>query len=660
MVKRIFILSGLIAFLGMDAQQKHTVEPKESPYGISKKYGLTLAELYELNPQIKDGVLGIGDILTVSKGGAKKATTKPSVSTTSNTSGKIGHIVLQPKQTIYGITKQYQISEADLRKLNPELDSHMRIGDKVALPLDKINKYGNGAEVAATTDIVENKVKENTSKTPTKEVSTKKEEEFYTVEAKDNYYKISRLFNITQKDLFKLNPGLEAKGLRPGDKIRVKGESNINVEENVESFDEYVPVEEEAKPSKSTTKSSAKTTSEKSSEATGDYITYTVKSGDTVFGITNKFNVGLDELIELNPALENGLKTGMVLKIKKQDPIYSKKSGDNLNVVLMLPFGFDANDNKYRTMSLDFLTGAKLAIERNVAKGMKLDITVIDAGNEKTFKSSISQLNQNNTDLIIGPFFKTNVIEVLDFVKDKKIPVVAPFANSEELYDYSNLIIVETNNDAYVGRLVKEVSKAYADEKIFIVADDSKVNANAIKAGLEKSLKKPNVTIVSSASDIILDENLMTGQSAPVIAILANEEDSVGNAFANKTIELSKEVEGVKAFSMYYHSIFEKKVDDLSKSNLVYFMDKKINTDGDFEKQVLADFKKKYCKTPGRYAVVGFDVVNDMLSRENKNGEIFKQIEKVQTQLATKFEFVRSKSNGAYVNNGFRVVKLVN
>ena len=87
-------------------------------------------------------------------------------------------------------------------------------------------------------------------------------------------------------------------------------------------------------------------------------------------------------------------------------------------------------------------------------------------------------------------------------------------------------------------------------------------------------------------------------------------------------------------------------------------MDRKINTDGDFEKDVLADYKKKYCKAPSKYAVIGFDVVNDMLTRENSKGELFKQMNKTQTQLATKFEFVRNK-NGAYVNQGYRVVRLV-
>jgi len=310
-------------------------------------------------------------------------------------------------------------------------------------------------------------------------------------------------------------------------------------------------------------------------------------------------------------------------------------------------------------MALDFLTGAKLAIERNVASGQKLDVKIVDSGNENSFKSSLSQINTNNTDLIIGPFFKSNVIDLLDFTKTQKIPVVAPFANSSELYGYSNLIILETTDQTYADKIAEEVKNAYSNQKIYILADAKKENANYLKSILEKNLKNANIIIVNSASEIQLDQNMMTGQSAPVIAVLANDNDAVGEAFSNKMIALSKEVQGIKAFSMYSTPSFEKKIDDLSQASLVYLMDRKIDTDGRFEKEVLAAYKAKYCKTPGKYAIIGFDVVNDMLTRENKRGEIFKQINKVQTQLATKFEFARTKSNGAYINKGFRVIRLV-
>ncbi|MEC5172497.1 LysM peptidoglycan-binding domain-containing protein [Chryseobacterium nepalense] len=644
MIKRFFILSSLCMVLGVSAQKSHTVVKGDTPYNIAKKYGLTVDELLKLNPSVKDGKIAIGEVLTV-KNDKTGSSSKVNVPTKPAAGGQLGKIVLQPKQTIYGITKQYRISETDLRKLNPDLESHMKIGDEITLPLESIKKYGTGQQTTTSASIA--KSDEKTVEKPAVTVS----EGEYTVQQKDNYYKIAKQFNLTREELFALNPGLEEKGLKPGEKILVKKSGNGNAS--------GADVFEETKNSKAKMDSGNEISSKNSNTASDDYVTYTVQQGDTVFSIVNKFGISIDELIALNPELSRGLKAGMVLKIKKLDPAYVKKNGDALSVVVMLPFGYSTGETQYRTMALDFLTGAKLAIERNAGNGQKLDVKIVDSGNEASFRNSLTQINPDNTDLIIGPFFKSNVVDVLDFTKNQKIPIVAPFANSPELYNYSNLIIIETNDQTYADKIVEEVKAAYSDQKIYVLADSKKENANYIKAGLEKMLKNPNVTIVTSASDIQLDQNMMTGQSAPVIAILASDNDATGEAFANRVIALSKEVQGVKAFSMHYVPAFEKKVDDLALANLVYLMDRKINTEGNFEKEILAAYKSKYCKTPPKYAIIGFDVVNDMLTRENKKGEIFKQINKVQTQLATKFEFVKSKANGAYVNTGYRVIRLV-
>ncbi|MBD8084277.1 amino acid ABC transporter substrate-binding protein [Chryseobacterium caseinilyticum] len=563
MIKKLFVLSGLIAFIGLSAQKTHKVVKGDTPYNVAKKYGITIDEFYKLNPKTKDGSLAIGQVLNVKSSSA----TAPKVQTSEPKAKEFGKIVLQPKQTIYGITKQYKISESDLRKLNPDLDSHTKIGDEITLPLDSIKKYG-GTQTAV--------VEQPVTVTPT------------------------------------------------------------NNRTKIDSGNERTS----------------------SSVQNDEYVTYTVESGDTVFSIVNKYGVTIDELIALNPDLAKGLKTGMVLKIKKLDPAYVKKNGDALNVVLMLPFGYSANDSQYRAMALDFLTGAKLAIERNAGNGQKLDVKIVDSGSEASFRNSLTQINPNNTDLVIGPFFKSNVVDLLDFTKNQKIPVVSPFANAPELHNYSNLVILETSDQTYADKIVEEVKAVYSNQKIYIVADAKKDNANYLKAGFEKTLKNATVTVVNSAAEIQLDQNMMTGQSAPVIAVLANDNDAVGEAFANRVIALSKEVQGLKAFSMYSVSSFEKKADDLVMANLVYLMDRKIDPDGNFEKEILAAYKAKYCKTPGKYAVIGFDVVNDMLTRENKKGEIFKQMNKVQTQLATKFEFERVKANGAYINKGFRVIRL--
>lgn len=637
MIKKFFVLAGFLSLSSLSAQKNHTVVKGDNPYNIARRYGLTVDDLVKLNPGAKDGKVAIGEVLVIDKSSAGNSS-----SVKKTAPAAFGKIILKPKQTIYGITKQYKISETELRNLNPDLDNHLKIGDEVILPLASIQQFGDSPQAVAGKELQKEIVISSDSDVFSSQTAISTDENSYVVQPKDNYYKLTRKFKITQKELFALNPGLEEKGLQSGDVLKINGGLSARNEQNAISNSN---AQRESASSYSTT------------SVADDYVTYAVQEGDTVFGILNKFGITLDDLLTLNPNLSQGLKAGMILKIKKLDEAYVKKSGNELNVVLMLPFGFDSNDSKYRNLSLDFLSGAKLAIERQAKTGKSLDIKVIDAGNEKSFKNSLTQINKDNTDLIIGPFFKSSVLEVLDYVKTSRIPVVAPFANSEDLLSHSNLIIVETNEYVYADRIVKEVKDAFSDQKIYIVADAEQKMAKYIQTNLEKQLKNAKVILVKSPSDIQPDQNMMTGQPAPVVAVLANSEDNMGEAFADRLTTLSKEVMGLKAFSMYYSPVFEKKEDELGASSLVYLMDRKIDTAGSFEKEILAAYKAKYCKIPSKYAVIGFDVVNDMLSRENKKGEIFRQMTKTQTQLATKFEFEKSKT-GAYVNKGYRVVRL--
>ena len=107
---------------------------------------------------------------------------------------------------------------------------------------------------------------------------------------------------------------------------------------------------------------------------------------------------------------------------------------------------------------------------------------------------------------------------------------------------------METADIVFANRIAKEVEESYNNEKIFIVSGNNKSISQALKNNLSKSLKNANINIVNTADEIQLDKNMMTGKPAPVITILASNNDNDGTLFTNKVIELANEVNGIKAF----------------------------------------------------------------------------------------------------------------
>lgn len=622
-MKKIVGLILIISSAYLSAQKTHDVQAKESAYSIAKKYNLSLDELYRLNPGLDGAKLSLGQKIRVSKSGIKAIPIEDKP-TPNPINKSLGQIVVQPKQTLYGITRHYHISEKELVQLNPHIEGGMKIGDNLKIPADLLKKYG----------------KETPDPIPTSVITPSNENKTYEVQAKDTFYGISKRFNITKEALLKLNPNLEEKGLQPGENITIAGKGKAIAETEKTSINPKNEVKEPV-----------------IAKNEGEYV---VQEGDTVFSVLNKFELTWDQLLDLNPSLTNGLKTGMKLKISKTiaTMAYKKTNNSPIHISLLLPLSLDSNHPQFKSMSLDFLTGAKLAASRYVASGKALNMKILDVGESSIIDKTLKDNNITETDLIIGPFFKSSIISVLEQVKAKQIPVVSPFANSADLYKYNNLIISETNKSVYAERIAKEVILSYSDETVYILCDSKNEDiATIISDELKSSHKISKISIVKSSNEIKLEKNMMTGQNTPISMILCSDMADLGNDFTNRVISLSDQSKGLKSFSVFYHPIFEKEESKLTNTKLVYLMDRKINTEGEDEQQILKEYKNIYCKSPSKYAIIGYDVVSDLLQRENEKAEIFKNLSKTQTQLATKFEYEKSKE-GAYLNKAYRVIRL--
>jgi LysM repeat protein len=56
------------------------------------------------------------------------------------------------------------------------------------------------------------------------------------------------------------------------------------------------------------------------------YIQYLVEPGETIYGLSNKFKISVEDLLDLNPQLNSGLKTGQLILVPYSQPSSSKES----------------------------------------------------------------------------------------------------------------------------------------------------------------------------------------------------------------------------------------------------------------------------------------------------------------------------------------------
>jgi len=89
---------------------RYMVEPGETIYGISTRYGVSVSDILELNPELESG-LKVGQVINIPY---EPTLVKQQKKTDDNL---IVHKV-QPGETLYGLSKKYNISMQDLLKYN--------------------------------------------------------------------------------------------------------------------------------------------------------------------------------------------------------------------------------------------------------------------------------------------------------------------------------------------------------------------------------------------------------------------------------------------------------------------------------------------------------------------------------------------------------------
>lgn len=117
----------------------HKVEPKETLYGIARKYETTPDELIKMNPELKEG-LKIGQEIKVpvaTPTGSGETLNKEKVNFKVSFSDTLINHEVQKGETMYSICKRYMVSENDLMQANDLRNNKIRPGDVLKIPIKK-------------------------------------------------------------------------------------------------------------------------------------------------------------------------------------------------------------------------------------------------------------------------------------------------------------------------------------------------------------------------------------------------------------------------------------------------------------------------------------------------------------------------------------------
>ena len=686
----------------------HEVKRGETLESISKLYGVSTASILQYNKEIKSGQdLRANTILVVP--GAKIAA-KPSNSTSGLGKNVIQDSVadrepigftehrVKKRETIFGITQMYNITEDELKKYNPTLyasplqkkmdlripkyrapkleevginednfekyivapkETRWSIAHKYGITIDSMLALNPGLSksnnyLSEGYELLMPKIAGSTVKNQVTQLFTS-----YTVPAKMNFYRLEKEFGVKSDEIVRLNPEItERGGLKEGMVIRIPEQK---VEAGVINTD--------------------------------NYIFYEVKPKQNEFRLTRKFGMTWAELVQLNPDLKDGLKAGMVLKLPKdkvgdfevRNALVLDKVNllDSINVAVvpkvlfLLPFRLDKLDlnNKEETekiidnrnslkYSLGLYSGALIAIDSMKSLGVSIDVKTFDNQLDLVKTKQILQGEQlGSYSAVFGPLDMASLKETAVQASKFNVPVVAPVPAKSDI-SLDNVFFSYTDEEVLWEHMLDYVETNHKDETLLIIADeDNKKEKDAI---LKRFPTAKVVVVKEEEKNIGINrDKLQTLLSDDVANWVFVESDnyklissvvSILNSFNNTAFDpvLGKDKVNVRMFTTDMNSAFENDViSNTHLSNLKFTypsVNRQVSNNSFVER-----YRTRFGDDPDKYAVRGFDLTYDMLLKlayKNNLVDVSRIIGETEYS-GNKFNYERKGVSGYYNQSSY-------
>jgi len=619
----------LFCFAKQETYLQHRIEKGETVFQIARKYQVTPAAIYKLNPEAVNGIQENTILLIPKKG--------------SNVVAK-SHKV-QDKETLFSISKMYNVSVSDIEKWNKEaLKNGLKVGQEITIskPGESPKKADLSIKPTPSTPSkpVENKTPKKVDVVPV-EAAPKSTVYSYThlVLPKETKFGIATQYDISVETLEQLNPKIKS-GLKEGENLVIKTATPQNQPVLINGF-------------------------------------YEVQAKETLFSLCNKFNISEEELYFLNPEIGSGLKEGMLLKIpeKKAKKKYQsnqtkisnlietvdKSSSKELVLLLPLNIAKIENDslkskqnhlksNKFLNLTLDFYAGALMAIDSARVLGLPVKVKIYDVESTKLSTNVSSIIDKNDfskVDAVIGPFQSTHVDLTAQILAKNNIPVISPLSKERGL-ETPNLYYAIPSEETLKQRLFN-----YFEEKngnVLAIISPKKIASKEYITNNYPETKWATFTDKGAVDFANLKSQLVKGK--PNFVILDIEKSGTILSITNTLKNYQKEFDiQLVVFEVFDALNFEEiPIKNLASLKMLYPSANKVITTP--EELVFAKkFKKENNMYPNAAAIKGFDITFDTLLRICQQEGFSASAAKHKTEyIENSFDY--SNSNDLIQNNG--------
>ena len=582
----------------------HTVTKGQGLYSISRMYGVTEAEIIALNPG-SDVVIKVGQQLVIPQ---KKRAEEISAETPDE-GGKKFHTI-KTGETLYRLTVIYGLKAKEICDANPGLSAeNFKVGQVIVIPEKKLEQetvletapkvtepnplIGQGAkEVAAP--VVEEAVMEQQLQCKTE----------HKVKRKENVFRISRMYGITQQELLEANPELKTRKLKRGEVICIPYSR-----EEIAARVAPQPQQEQVPPTPAV-----------------------IPSDEELFAESKELVADIEQI----------------------------------KAALILPFALNTDSlSSDQQKMVEFYEGLLLALDSLKKEGVSIDLHVYDSGDKwASIRPILSRPEMREMNVIIGPVHSKHIAEAATFADTTGIRLVIPFDRSvDEVFTNPYIYQVNTPQSYFYSEVYDHFFRQFPHPNVIFFESPDEAD-DGIVAGFKQELAGRNMPYITLVADTATNKDTIRSRldlkRQNILMMTSEKAGSLNNMMSvfqllvrdTATTKYDLHLFGYPQYQVYTNnhlaSFYE--IDTYFYSS--FYTNNLLPQAVDFHKKYRRTYSKEIVNRYPKYAILGFDIGYYFLKALHLYGtDMDNRLSEMKYDpIQTGFKFERVNNWGGFIN----------